>query len=72
VQHLRFHFGVFLMAKTCVIIAGHEGDILYRHTLCLVEPDHSEENMFTEAVKAALDHGLIQEDRLTDYILLLN
>jgi hypothetical protein len=69
---LRFHERVFLMATTCVIIAGHEGDILYRHTLCLVEPDHSEEDMFAEAVKAALDHGLIQEDRLADYILLLH
>ena len=59
------------MSATCVIIAGHEGDILYRHTLCLVEPDHTEEDMFAEAVTAALNHGLIQEEKLTDYILLL-
>jgi hypothetical protein len=61
------------MPGPCVIIAGHEGDILYRHKICLGEPDQtpSEAEFFTEAMKAALDHGAIQEEKLADYIVLM-
>jgi hypothetical protein len=58
------------MSGKSILIASHEGYVVYTHRLATQADNADEAVLFVEAVHAALLDGAILEEHLTEYVFL--